>query len=128
MKLNLFLMPAALVNAAACVETAPFDLKTASNYAILAKSGISNVPTSASIGSIGVSPSARIGEIERSHDLATDAVTATDIADKDLMEERNARWASVFAESAHLVRNVNQLKATLVLDHPMQAADVAHIL
>jgi hypothetical protein len=54
MKLNIFLLSAALVNAAA--ETAPVDLKTAGSYAILAKSGISNVPTSAITGNIGVSP------------------------------------------------------------------------
>jgi hypothetical protein len=37
-------------------ETAPVDLKTASNYVIRAKSGISNVPASAIAGSIGISP------------------------------------------------------------------------
>jgi class 3 adenylate cyclase len=72
-----------------------------------------------------------IGDIERFHDLVTDAVMATDIADKDLKEERNARWATVFTEceSAHPpVGNANQLKATIVLDHLMQAADVSHTM
>jgi hypothetical protein len=50
------LLSVALVNAAASAETAPVDLKTAGNYAILAKSGISNMPTSTITGNIGVSP------------------------------------------------------------------------
>jgi hypothetical protein len=71
-----------------------------------------------------------IGELERFHHLVTDAVMATDIADKDLKEERNARWATVFSESAHLPAggNVTQLKASIVLDHMMQAADVSHTM
>jgi hypothetical protein len=55
MKLILLLLAAPLVNAA--VETTtPVDLGTASNYTILAKSGISTVPTYAITGNIGVSP------------------------------------------------------------------------
>jgi hypothetical protein len=55
MKLHLLLLSATLVNAA--VETTPpVDLGTASSYTILAKSGISTVPTSAITGNIGVSP------------------------------------------------------------------------
>jgi class 3 adenylate cyclase len=72
-----------------------------------------------------------IGELERFHHLVIDAVMATDIADKDLKEERNARWASVFTESAHapaVENNATQLKASIVLDHMMQAADVSHTM
>jgi class 3 adenylate cyclase len=72
-----------------------------------------------------------IGDIERFHDLVTDAVMATDIADKDLKEERNSRWTTVFTESESThppVGNANQLKATIVLDHLMQAADVSHTM
>jgi class 3 adenylate cyclase len=69
-----------------------------------------------------------IGELERFHHLVIDAVMATDIADKDLKEERNGRWGTVFAESAHQVGNINQLKASIVLDHMMQAADVSHTM
>jgi class 3 adenylate cyclase len=70
-----------------------------------------------------------IGELERFHHLVIDAVMATDIADKELKEERNARWATVFTESAQLpVENVTQLKASIVLDHMMQAADVSHTM
>jgi hypothetical protein len=55
MKLNLLLLSAAaLFNAATAAEMV--DLGTAKNYAILAKSGISTVPTSAITGNIAVSP------------------------------------------------------------------------
>ena len=45
----------------AIVTPAPVNLGTASNYAILAKSGISSVPNSVIIGNIGVSPIASTG-------------------------------------------------------------------
>jgi class 3 adenylate cyclase len=69
-----------------------------------------------------------IGELERFHQLVIRAVMATDIADKELKEERHARWATLFSESAHQAGNANQLKATIVLDHMMQAADVSHTM
>jgi class 3 adenylate cyclase len=69
-----------------------------------------------------------IGELERFHQLVIGAVMATDIADKELKEERNARWETVFRESAHQTGDTDQLKATIVLDHMMQAADVAHTM
>jgi hypothetical protein len=59
MKLNLLLLTAAaLVNAATATtpNIAAVNLGTAGNYAILAKSGISTVPTSAITGNIAVSP------------------------------------------------------------------------
>jgi hypothetical protein len=63
MKLNLFLVLATLVNAATAdvpdlinPPLVPVDLGTAGNYAILTKSGISSVPTSAITGNIAVSP------------------------------------------------------------------------
>jgi hypothetical protein len=66
-----------------------------------------------------------IGELERFHHLVIDAVMATDIADKELKEERNARWETLFA---HEAGEAMQLKATIVLDHLMQAADVSHTM
>jgi hypothetical protein len=60
MKLNLLLLSAAaLVNvtiSTATVTPAVVNLRTASNYVILAKTGITNVPTSAITGNIAVSP------------------------------------------------------------------------
>jgi hypothetical protein len=69
-----------------------------------------------------------IGDLERFHDLVTNAVLATDIVDKELKEERNARWETVFREMSNPVSNANQLKATIVLDHMIQAADVCHTM
>jgi hypothetical protein len=54
MKLNLLLLSAAaLINAATAVDV---DLGSAGNYAILASSGITNVPKSAVTGNMGISP------------------------------------------------------------------------
>jgi class 3 adenylate cyclase len=70
-----------------------------------------------------------IGELERFHGLVIGAVMATDIIDKELKEERNARWEIVFSsENAHTIGNINELKATIVLNHMMQAADVSHTM
>jgi hypothetical protein len=55
MKLYIFfLSAAALVNAATAIDTV--NLRSAGNYAILAKTGISTVPASAITGDIAVSP------------------------------------------------------------------------
>jgi hypothetical protein len=72
-----------------------------------------------------------IGELERFHQLVIGAVMATDIVDKELKEERHARWETVFStgsESAPMTEKTNELKATIVLDHMMQAADVSHTM
>jgi hypothetical protein len=70
-----------------------------------------------------------IGNLERFHDLVTKAVLATDIVDKELKVERNARWETVFSESSNPVSNANNhLKATIVLEHMIQAADVCHTM
>ncbi|MBI3545685.1 MAG: DUF3494 domain-containing protein [Gammaproteobacteria bacterium] len=44
-----------------CAEAACVSLGTAGNYAILAKTGVSTVPSSVVTGNVGVSPVARIG-------------------------------------------------------------------
>ncbi len=68
MRINLTVTCVLLSSVAACtealdtsetiafVQTPPVDLATASNFVILAKSGISTVPTSAVTGNIAVSP------------------------------------------------------------------------
>lgn len=45
---------------AAVAGVAPVDLGTAGNYAILAKTGVSTIPTSVVTGNVGVSPAARV--------------------------------------------------------------------
>jgi 3'5'-cyclic nucleotide phosphodiesterase len=69
----------------------------------------------------------------RFRSLVVNCVMATDIVDKDLKAMRNARWERVFHEgpAASLdssnVYSVNR-KATLVLEHLIQASDVAHTM
>jgi len=58
---------------------------------------------------------------------------ATDIADKDLKTLRNERWTKAFTESKVDGKNerantaVNR-KATIVIEHLIQASDVAHTM
>jgi hypothetical protein len=83
MKLNLFfLSAAALVNAAIAVEKV--DLKTAGNYAILAKTGISTVPDSVITGDIAVSPitAAAITGFSMTRDSKMKFSTSTQIVGK----------------------------------------------
>jgi hypothetical protein len=107
MKLNLLLLlAAAMVNAAA--TTTPVDLGTASNYSILAKSGISTMPNSAITGNIGVSP------------IAASAITGFDLA---LDSAGQFSTASQIAGQAHAADYGGKVAAELtvaVLD--MQAA------
>lgn len=54
---------------------------------------------------------------------------ATDIVDKDLKALRNARWKRAFDDTdrAHESPSVSQnRKATIVIEHLIQASDVAH--
>ena len=61
-------------------------------------------------------------------------VLATDIMDKELGDLRKARWAKAFSgegstasaefEEAHVANR----KATIVLEHLIQASDVAHTM
>ncbi|KAF8801232.1 antifreeze protein [Phlegmacium glaucopus] len=51
----------AIANSAFAVGPAPVNLRTAGNYAILAESGVSTVPSSSITGDIGVSPISSTG-------------------------------------------------------------------
>ncbi|CAJ1963516.1 unnamed protein product [Cylindrotheca closterium] len=64
-------------------------------------------------------------EYIRFRQLVINCVMATDIFDKDLLSLRNSRWNKAFScddESA------SDLKATIVIEHIIQAADVAHTM
>ena len=56
---------------------------------------------------------------------------ATDIMDKDLKQLRNQRWDKAFSEGSRLgesvIVNTNR-KATIVIEHLIQASDVAHTM
>ena len=82
-------------------------------------------------------PSTR--ELERLKQLITDAVLATDIFDEDLIRNRNTRWQQVFGtpndgdgsdgpDNATDPENIDNLRVMIVLDHLIQASDVAHTM
>lgn len=78
-------------------------------------------------------------EMQRFRQLVVNSVMATDIMDKELKSLRNARWELAFAattnqtgttpeKAAQMERdNVNR-KATIVIEHIIQASDVAHTM
>jgi len=69
-------------------------------------------------------------EKNRFRDLVVNSVMATDIMDKDLKALRNARWEKAFDES-HVDDDdrvsINR-KATIVIEHLIQASDVSHTM
>jgi hypothetical protein len=68
-------------------------------------------------------------EFHRFRQLMVNSVLATDIFDKDLQTQRKNRWNSAFADQLHpLGVNIQDFKATLVLEHIVQAADIVHAM
>jgi 3'5'-cyclic nucleotide phosphodiesterase len=68
-------------------------------------------------------------ELERFSTILLNVVLATDVFDKELKADREARWASVFStdNNSNPVEQ-NYLKAQVVLEHLIQASDVAHTM
>lgn len=70
-------------------------------------------------------------ELLRFRQLVINSVMATDLGDKELKDLRNGRWSKAFSpvvdsnEECSVVDNVNR-KATIVVEHLIQAADVSH--
>ena len=77
-------------------------------------------------------------EFTRFRQLVVNAVMATDIMDKDLKNIRNTRWTKAFLNDPnHLTEEnpsqqdaLNQVnrKATIVIEHMIQASDVSHTM
>jgi len=77
-------------------------------------------------------------ELKRFRKLLVNSVLATDIADKDLGAQRKARWAKAFAQRGEDTSPTLSLfnetdedlsrKATIVIEHLIQASDVAHTM
>jgi class 3 adenylate cyclase len=69
-------------------------------------------------------------ERERLRQLLINCVMATDIFDKDLRAIRQSRWDKCYSDSAKLSCKVEKahVKATIVIEHIMQASDVAHTM
>ena len=73
-----------------------------------------------------------VDELKRFRQLLVNSVMATDIVDKELKALRNARWERAFTESplcsTDTPRDTINRKATIVIEHLIQASDVAHTM
>lgn len=68
-------------------------------------------------------------ELSRFRQLLVNFVMATDIFDPDLQSLRDQRWQDAFSESARSEdANALKRKATIVLEHAIQASDVSHTM
>jgi len=68
-------------------------------------------------------------EFHRFRSLVLNAVMATDIIDKDLKQLRNNRWEVAFnVNQDQSCKSAVNRKATIVIEHLIQASDVAHTM
>ena len=68
-------------------------------------------------------------ELERFRQLVVNAVMATDVFDPELKAMRDRRWELAFSESAQSNDpDALHRKATIVLEHLIQASDVSHTM
>ncbi|KAL7572637.1 hypothetical protein ACA910_010388 [Epithemia clementina (nom. ined.)] len=68
-------------------------------------------------------------EMKRFRQLVVNAVIATDIFDPELIAMRNKRWESAFSQLAERDDpDFLNRKATIVLEHVIQASDVCHTM
>jgi hypothetical protein len=73
-------------------------------------------------------------ELERFRQLVVNSVMATDIMDPTLKELRNRRWDKAFSKTSSVPsgeiasKDYINRKATVVIEHIIQASDVAHTM
>jgi hypothetical protein len=68
-------------------------------------------------------------DIRRFRQYVVNLVMATDIFEKDMKALRNKRWEKAFAPEAVMEQSKqSDFKATIVLEHIIQAADVSHTM
>jgi class 3 adenylate cyclase len=70
-------------------------------------------------------------EMRRFRQLVVNTVMATDIMDKDLKALRDGRWGKAFQETPNTSEpacDTTNRKATIVIEHLIQASDVAHTM
>jgi hypothetical protein len=68
-------------------------------------------------------------DLKRFRNFVVNTVMATDIADKELSAKRKERWRHCFDEWPDEPTNEDvQRKATIVIEHLIQASDVAHTM
>jgi hypothetical protein len=71
-------------------------------------------------------------ELTRFRSLLVNSVMATDIVDKELKQLRNDRWDKAFSgevpQTEEEVAAAVNRKATIVIEHLIQASDVSHTM
>lgn len=67
------------------------------------------------------------GELVMFRQLVVNCVMATDVMDPLLNQDRTKRWNEVFQESSAADTSMDR-RATLVLEHAIQTADIAHTM
>lgn len=68
-------------------------------------------------------------ELLKFRQLIVNVVLATDIFDKELGQLRKDRWDRAFCEDGSVASSiVNDLRATIVMEHIIQASDVSHTM
>jgi 3'5'-cyclic nucleotide phosphodiesterase len=70
-------------------------------------------------------------ELSRLRQLVVNSVIATDVMDKELKQQRNARWHKAYDATPEQPVDFQQVinrRATLVLEHLIQASDVSHCM
>jgi 3'5'-cyclic nucleotide phosphodiesterase len=73
-------------------------------------------------------------DLQRLRQVVVNSVIATDISDEELKQDRNSRWEKAFQKESSLLQVVEDSqhtldrRATLVLEHMIQASDVSHCM
>eukprot|EP00980_Cylindrotheca_fusiformis_P019593 scaffold6796_cov103-Cylindrotheca_fusiformis.AAC.2 len=67
-------------------------------------------------------------DLRRFRQLVVNTVMATDIVDKELQALRKARWETAFADTRVRDETSDDCKATIVIEHLIQASDVSHTM
>jgi 3'5'-cyclic nucleotide phosphodiesterase len=67
-------------------------------------------------------------EYTRFRQLVVNSVLATDIFDKELKSLRESRWNLAFSKAPPTCNKNHHRKATIVIEHIIQASDVAHTM
>jgi hypothetical protein len=67
-------------------------------------------------------------ELMRFRQVIVNVVMATDIFDKELNESRTIRWDKAFSDDALPGIVKNSMRATIVIEHIIQASDVSHTM
>eukprot|EP00980_Cylindrotheca_fusiformis_P000324 scaffold78_cov96-Cylindrotheca_fusiformis.AAC.3 len=70
-------------------------------------------------------------DLRRFRQLVVNTVMATDIVDKELQAFRKSRWETAFADvpaNPYLSLSSDDCKATIVIEHLIQASDVSHTM